>query len=242
MTGLFLVASLIAAPQAGPATYEAQFLRAAPGRLLELIGLLQSREALYRTAGEHGPIIFRHSQGDQWDLLVLTPLRSIEHHFSDERRAAWAAAAARNGVDPSGFASSFDAQVAWHEELYVQGPPVAELDGALTGNGYFHLEIFQALAGKRDSLLAERVMENDFLRRIGRPTNLIFTKVAGGPWDCFTLGLYRDLPHYAEPSRASVAEEDAAARAAGFESRNHIGAYLRKFLSGHHDTLGGIVR
>lgn len=31
-------------------------------------------------------------------------------------------------------------------------------------------------------------------------------------------------------------------QAAGFESRNHIGPYLRQFLSGHHDTLGSVVR
>ncbi|MGE0552344.1 MAG: hypothetical protein AB7R55_02830 [Gemmatimonadales bacterium] len=242
MTGLLLALSLVATADTGGAAYEAQFLRAAPGRLLELIELLQSRNATHRAAGERVPLLLRHSQGDQWDLLLLTPLRSLEHRFSAERRAAWSAAARRSGFDEAGFARSLDAQVAWHEELYVEGPPLATLDSALAGKGYFHLEIFQALAGKRDSLVAERAMENDFLRRIGRPTNLLFTKVAGGPWDCFTLGLYRDLQHYAEPSRANAAEEEAAARAAGFESRDHLGPYLRKFLSGHHDTLGGIVR
>jgi len=242
MTGWLLALALVATADSARGAYEAQFLRAAPGRLLELIELLQSRHATYQAAGEHVPLLFRHAQGDQWDLLVLTPLRSVERHFSGERRAAWSAAARRTGFDDASFARSFDAEVAWHEEIFVEGPVVALVDSALAGNGYFHLEIFQALAGKRDSLLAERVMENDFLRRIGRPANLIFTKVAGGPWDCFTLGLYRDLQHYAEPSRASAAEEDAAAKAAGFPSRNHIGSYLRKFLSGHHDTLGGIVR
>ena len=66
--------------------------------------------------------------------------------------------------------------------------------------------------------------------------------ITGAAWDSFTIGFYRDLQHYAEPSKVSAEEEDRAAKAAGFESRNHIGSYLRQFLSGHHDTLGSVVR
>jgi len=242
MTGWLLVLSLVAPADSGGSAYEAMFLRAAPGRLLELIQLLQSSLPVYRAAGAHPPVLLRHAQGDQWDLLLLTPLQSIEHHFSGRRRALWSASAREAGFDDSAFRAAFEREVAWHEELYVDGPPVTALDSALQGKGYFHLEIFQALAGKRDSLLTEREMENAFLRRIGRPANLIFTKVAGAAWDSFTLGLYRDLQDYAEPSRATVEEEEAAAKAAGFASRNHIGSYLRKFLAGHHDTLGSVVR
>ena len=85
-------------------------------------------------------------------------------------------------------------------------------------------------------------MENDFLGRIGRPTNLIFTRVTGPASDLFTLGFYRDLQHYATPAAVGAEEENRAAVAAGFESRDHIGSYLRKFLAGHHDTIGGIVK
>ena len=31
-----------------------------------------------------------------------------------------------------------------------------------------------------------------------RPQNLIVVREAGGPWDSFTLGFYRDIKHYAE--------------------------------------------
>jgi hypothetical protein len=119
---------------------------------------------------------------------------------------------------------------------------VTALESVAADAGYFHLEIFQALAGKRDSLRAERVMENDFLARIGKPVNFIFDKVTGAAWDNFTIGFYRDLQHYAEPTSVSPVEEDAAAKAAGFESRLHIGGYLRRFIGSHHDTLGTVVR
>ncbi len=241
LTALWLVASMLKAPDSS-AVYQAVMIRAAPGRLLELIDALRARMPVFDAAGLHRPVLLRHAQGDQWDLVLLAPIGGIDQHFGADRAARWRAAVQRTGFDEAGFVGHLDERVSWGEELYVSGPPVAALDSALAGAGYFHLEIFQGLAGKRDSLLRERSMENDFLRRTHRPANLIFAKLTGSAWDTFTLGFYRDLPHYAEPARVSPAEEDEAARAAGFESRNHVGAYLRRFLAGHHDTLGPIVR
>jgi hypothetical protein len=56
------------------------------------------------------------------------------------------------------------------------------------------------------------------------------------------VGFYRDLQHYAEPSGRTPEQEEAAARAAGFVSRESIGPYLRRFINGHHDTIGSVVR
>ncbi|MEZ4455079.1 MAG: hypothetical protein R2882_00820 [Gemmatimonadales bacterium] len=236
-----IVAAALVAQEPAPA-YQAVFLRAAPGHLLELIDLLNSRMPVYQAAGEARPVLMRHSQGDQWDLLLLAPIGSLERHFGAERQARWSDAVRRLGFDDVAFEQRRDEWVAWQEELYVAGPPVADLEAAAARSGYFHLEIFQALAGKRDSLLRERRMENDFLVRTGKAPNFIFTKLTGSAWDSFTIGFYRDLQHYAEPSRLAAEEENQAAVAAGFESRNHIGAYLRRFIAGHHDTLGGVVR
>lgn len=239
LTSLLLAATLAAPP--GNA-YQALFMRAAPGRLLPLIDALKARMPVYQAAGEARPVLMRHSQGDQWDLLLLVPIGTVAEFFGTERAKRWPAAAKRVGFDDEAFVRRMNDLVSWHEELYVEGPSVTELETAAATAGYFHLEIFQALAGKRDSLLAERAMENDFLRRTGRPGNFIFKKITGPAWDSFTIGFYRDLQHYAEPAKVSADDEDQAAKAAGFESRNHIGPYLRQFLSGHHDTLGSVVR
>jgi hypothetical protein len=240
---LLLVASL---PATGAAqdegTYQAVMMRAAPGRLLNLIDALKGRLPVYQAAGEPKPILLRHAQGDQWDLVLLIPVTSVADHQSPEYQSRWQSGLRQTGFDDAEFRRRQDEWVSWQEELYVTGPPVGALQSAVTDAGYFHLEIFQALAGKRDSLLDQRAMENEFLRRIGRPTNFLFRKITGPAWDVFTLGLYRDLRHYAEPSGRTPEEEDAAARAAGFLSRGHIGPYLRQFLNSHHDTLGTIVR
>jgi hypothetical protein len=239
---LLLILALGVLPQAPAGVYQAVFLRAAPGHLLELVDAIKARMPVYDAAGLHRPLLLRHAQGDQWDLMLLAPIGSVSEHFGSDRATRWRDAVRRSGFDDPAFMARAEAIVSWSEELYVTGPPVAALDSATAGRGYFHLEVFQALAGKRDSLHRQRLMENRFLADIGRPTNLVFRKITGPSWDLFTLGFYRDLQHYAEPTAVSAARVEQAARAAGFASRDHIGPYLRQFLSGHHDTLGGIVR
>jgi hypothetical protein len=236
---IFLAAAI---PQPSQATYQATMIRAAPGHLVDLIELLRSRMAVYQHAGEPVPVLMRHSQGDHWDLMLLTPIGTIGDHFSRHRLDRWRDAVRRSGFDDAGFADRLDRWVSWQEELYVEGPPVATVEAAAAAAGYFHLEIFQALAGMRDSLLRQRTMENDFLTRIGRPGNLIFRKVTGAAWDAFTIGFYRDLAHYAQPSGLPPEQENETAVQAGFASRADIGPYLRRFIGGHHDTLGSIVR
>jgi len=242
LTMLAALTTLAAAPADSPAVYQAVFIRAAPAHLLHLIDAVKARMPVYDAAEEHRPLVLRHAQGDQWDLMLLIPIGSVAEHFGEARAGRWRAAVKKTGFDDGQFARQLDQWVSWREELYVVGPSVGALDAVAGPAGYFHLEIFQALAGKRDSLRAERKMENDFLARTGRPTNLIFDKLTGPAWDSFTIGFYRDLPHYAEPAKVAAAEEDAAARSAGFESRNHLGSYLRQLISAHHDTLGPIVR
>ena len=240
LTMLVLLAPPAEAPP--PPVYQAVMLRAAPGRLLELVDLLKALTPVYRSAGEAIPVLMRHAQGDQWDLLFLVPIGTIAERFGAERQIRWRAALKRTGFDEENFQKKLDEWVSWREELYVSGPPVAAFEAAAAANGYFHLEVFQALAGMRDSLMRERAMETHFLARTSKPVNFIFQKVTGAAWDAFTIGFYRDLQHYAEPAKVSAEEEDTAARAAGFQSRNHIGPYLRRFLQGHHDTLGSVVR
>ena len=46
-----------------------------------------------------------------------------------------------------------------------------------------HLEMMQALAGKRDELIKQRQMEGLFNTLRGRPATLIFTHEQGAAWD-----------------------------------------------------------
>ncbi len=46
--------------------------------------------------------------------------------------------------------------IAWREDLYVSGPPLAEVESRFAVNDFYHVEIFVSLAGKRDALVEER--------------------------------------------------------------------------------------
>ena len=249
MLTTFLAAIALAQAPTVPVTtlgdttvYRALFLRAAPGKLLDLVELYRARLPLYRAAGVPEPVLARHSQGDHWDLLLLEPVGSLHDHYAPARAARWREAEAAIAYDAAAFEAARERLEAWREELFVAGPDPATVQARQTGAGFYHLEVFLALAGERDALRRQREMENDYLRRVGRPDNLVFTRLGGAPWDLFTLGFYRDLQDFATPAAVSDAEDDAAARAAGFEGSHTIGSYLRTFLQRHHDTLLNRIR
>ncbi len=65
--------------------YRTLLVRAAPGDLLEVIDLYKARMPVQDAAGDARPFIMRHSQGDQWDLLLLFPMGSFSEYYSAER-------------------------------------------------------------------------------------------------------------------------------------------------------------
>lgn len=85
-------------------------------------------------------------------------------------------------------------------------------------------------------------MENAYARSLKEPENFIFVRDQGAAWDIFTIGVFRDLKHYAESADVSAKDQEAAAKAAGFEAPSQIGPYLRRFIREHHDTLAVAVR
>jgi hypothetical protein len=236
----FIVALLVVAtaPMArADYLYKALFLRAAPGKLLDAIALYKGRMAVYDASGDARPFLMRHSQGDQWDLMLLFPMDSWTTYFSAERVAKRDRAGREAGVPQTEFARRFYEAVAWHEDIFVEGPPLEEVRKRWDNAGFFHVEMFISLAGKQADLRREREMENKYLEGVGRSGNLIFTHDQGAAWDLFTIGFYRDLPHYAESAGIPPEKAEASARAAGFRGAADIGPYLRTLIASHHDTL-----
>ena len=195
----------------GETLHRMTLLRAAPGRLLELVAAVKGRG-----------LVLRHSQGDQWDLMVLAPVAGY--------------------ADLAGAPPLADlALVAWQEDELVRGPDVARLDG-FAAAGLYHVEMFVALAGRRGDLIREREMENAYLAALGRPRNAIFVRELGAAWDAFTIGAYRSWKHFAERDDIPPDRSTAAARAAGVDGDDRIGPYLRSLIQSHHDTLATPVR
>ena len=131
----------------GDVLYRTTLLRAAPGRLLELIEEVKNAAGA-KTGGPGTPLVLRHSQGDQWDLMVLAPIGSYAAHFG-----------AASPVRPP------TSLVAWQEDTFVRGPDISTMEGFAAGRLY-HVEMFHALADKRAELVKEREMENAYLRSL----------------------------------------------------------------------------
>src|SRR5271154_6413492 len=141
----FLVAGPILAAEPEPFLYKAMFVRAAPGKLLDVIALYQGRMPVYDASGDERPLWMRHSQGDQWDLMFLFPMGSWETYFTTDRAARREKAGAAAQLPQPEYARRFYELVAWHEDVYVEGPPLDAVRKAFEGAGLFHVEIFLAL-------------------------------------------------------------------------------------------------
>jgi hypothetical protein len=216
--------------------YKTTLLQAAPGKLLELIEAQKRLDAAYGAAGEPVAYRMRHSQGDQWDLLLLIPIGSYSDYFAAPRLAR-----RQRAERDSGWAARRSELLAWQEEVFVRGPAPERVAKVFSEARFFHVEMFIALPGKHAALVQQREMENAYLKEIGRPQNLIFVRDQGAAWDAYTIGFYRDLKHYAESADIPAEKEDAAARAAGFAAASKIGPYLRTLIRSHHDTLAVAV-
>jgi hypothetical protein len=215
--------------------YKAKLVQAAPGKLLELIDQYKSLQLRYKGVGDEPPLWMRHSQGDHWDLLILIPMKGYSEYYNSDR-------VARRNLAAKDFAPGLDESIAWQEDVFVYGPPVDELRKVFTAASFFHVEMFHSLAGKQTALFKEREMENAYLKTLKRPENVIFVPDQGAAWDLFTIGAYRDLKHFAESAGIPENEQEAAAKAAGFEAANRIGPYLRTLISSHHDTLAVSIK
>jgi len=215
--------------------YQTKLVQAAPGKLLDVIELYKSSFTEYKNAGDEQPLMMRHSQGDRWDLLLLIPMKSYADYYSPER-------VSKRKQLLKESQDKLDSLIAWQEDVFVYGPPLDELRKAFASSAFFHVEMFDALAGKQSELFKEREMENAYLKALKRPENLIFVRDRGAAWDLFTIGTYRDLKHFAESAGIPEADQDAAAKAAGFEAANRIGPYLRTLIGAHHDTLAVSVK
>jgi hypothetical protein len=236
---LLLILLALSAASTNAATpsylYKTKLVQAAPGRLLELIETQKALLAEYRNLSDEQPLMMRHSQGDRWDLLLLIPMKSYVDYYSPAR-------VLKRNQTLKESQDKLDAMIAWQEDVFVYGPPLEEIRKAFASSTYFHVEMFDALAGKQSELIKEREMENAYLKSLKRPENLIFVRDQGAAWDVFTIGAYRDLKHFAESAGIPEADQEAAAKAAGFEAANRIGPYLRTLISLHHDTLAVSVK
>ena len=227
----------IASPEAleGDYLYKVTTIRAATGALADLLDweAQLSTSEYYDDAGQERPLLMRHSQGDQWDLLVIVPMQSWTDYHSRAATQKRSNASAQYAELIAAGQKLF----AFYEDHFAYGPRWSALKTAYAANGFFHVEMFEAAPGKANELLEQRRMENTYLASTGQAPNMIFRRAAGSDVDIFTIGFHRSFEAFAAPADVTDEEKDLAARAAGFKDLRDISFYLRSLISGHHDTL-----
>jgi hypothetical protein len=232
-----LLTPLTAAAQQPRYLYRTELIQAVPGKLVELIDLYKQAASFDQEIGDEPALWMRHSQGDRWDLLRLVPMQTYSAYYSVGRVES-----RNHHVKAVALRAKIHDDIMWEEDIFVYGPPLDLLRKGFAEGAFFHVEMFVALPDKRAELYNERGMENAYSAALGQPQNFMFVKDQGAAWDIFTIGVYRNLKHYAESSDVTPEAQAAAAKAAGFASPNDIGPYLRTLIQLHHDTLAVAVK
>jgi hypothetical protein len=225
--------------QEGDYLWRVQTVRAAPGMLAELMDLYEEQAAANRSVGDGEMVWMRHSQGDQWDLMMMFPMGSFAEYYGESRVAARTSVRTSEGRTGAALQWAIDAATSVREDLFARGPGPDAVMARMANASLFHIEMFVALNDKRDELLEQRRMENVYYTHLDRRTNMIFVREAGAPWDMFTLGFYPSLLAFAQAGDVPAERQAEAALAAGFQSVSTIGTYLRSLMLRHSDTLAG---
>ncbi len=235
LTALIFLIPTVRAESEGNYLYRVTTVRATPGTLAELLDGIKvvMASAYYENTGQPTPLVMRHSQGDQWDLLFITPMNSWVAFYDDaaiEKRT-------NAGLEITQKLHGLSSLLAFSEDHFAFGPSFEIIEKAYNENSFFHIEMFEAAAGKSAELMQQRRMENAYLKSTEQTENMIFYRAAGSNVDVFTIGFHKSLQTFAAPANVTDAEKEAAAKSAGFKGLADISYYLRSLISGHHDTL-----
>jgi len=199
--------------------YRIHFFKAAPGRLPDLLDAYLSLPA---PPTGHGPLIFRHQSGDDWDLLVIYS-QGAQAHIDASPNYTEAQRKLRERVM---------SDYSWHTDTYASGPPLAEVEKALAlpkdSKSVFLVTDYTALNGHVQQL------ENELTRdtALAKASAAVrFDHVQGAPWDFLVMLRYGSWQDYATAQDAGVASQNRDSHAAG------TSFLLREHMSAHHDTL-----
>jgi len=219
----------------GDYLYKFTTLRADTGAFEDVLDWISDIKAsdYFEKSGVHPPFVMRHSQGDQWDLMMVLPMESWEAYYAVNISKK------RKGAETN-FVKDFKdgfAKIAFEEDHFAYGPDLESFTTAYNDNNLYHIEMFHAAAGKAEALYKQRQMENEYLSSTGQVANMIFRRAGGSDVDVFTIGFHNDFKSFAADAPATPEEKEQAAKDAGFKDRADLSFFLRSLLNSHHDTF-----
>jgi len=187
--------------------YHAHFVKAAPGKLNDLIA---AYVAMPVAAGEPKPVILRHREGDDWDLLVLAPYGKAETTVTAAVSPAVQAQYAKYRASSERHTDSFVAGPKWSDAGTVFG----------AAGGVYVVSLYRAANGHRDQL-------EESLKRLaagdGPGRSVTLSHVEGGPFD------FLQISHYDSWNDIDAPVAGQAPMAQAMDLRQH--------MAEHHDTV-----
>ncbi|MGI9165855.1 MAG: hypothetical protein ACR2G5_05640 [Pyrinomonadaceae bacterium] len=200
--------------------YHIHVSKAAPGKLPLLIDAYRSGPAPEASQPQVTPIILRHREGGEWDLITITPLG---------KQMTLTANAAPQAVQD--YFTRLGPLSDWHGDTFVVGPSWAVVQKALIpakdAQLVYVVSDYRSLPGHRTQL--RQILDRNAQDTPGR--SVLFAHVEGAPWNFLTVTSY--------DSWAAVGAPPPQPAAGG--PQQEPGLAIREHMAVHHDTIASYV-
>jgi hypothetical protein len=195
--------------------YHIHISKAAPGKLPQLIEAYKSAPAPAADEPQVTPIILRHRDGDEWDLIAITPLG---------KQVTLSASAPPQATQD--YYQRLGPLSDWHNDTFVVGPSWAVVQKALVvakGEPVYVVTDYRALPGHRPQL--RQVLDRGAQDTPGR--NVLFAHVEGAAWNFLDITRYDSWADVGAPPPQPPAGTQPQDQ--GLAMRDHVAV--------HHDTI-----
>jgi len=225
LSGAITLAQSTSQPQSQSAAtalelYHIHVAKAAPGKLPQLIEAYNNGPAPAANEPQVTPIMLRHREGGDWDLITITPLGRQTTISADV---------------PSQAIQNFNQRVApltdWHSDTFVIGPSWTVVQKALIvekGEPVYVVSDYRSLPGFRAQL--RQVLDRGAQDTPDR--TVLFSHVEGASWNFMGVTRYDSWTALGAPPPQP---------ATGGTAAQDQGLALREHLAVHHDTIAVYV-
>ena len=193
--------------------YHVRFVKAAPGQLAALWAA--ELKAPPDPDNPEPPLILRHAQGDDWQLLVISPIGKDETIRADQPSPAL-----------QEYFTKIRGLSARHDDTIAQGPAWAEAKKSLLGEGgagaVYLIGTFEAVPGHRDQLLT--ALKSPGPAAGAGPAPIILTHREGASWTFLTIERYPSWTALGEMMQKQVSGGSGPSP-------------VSEHIAGHHDTI-----
>jgi len=205
-------------PPAAPLEiYHVHVVKAAAGKLPELIEVYKNAVAPDPGDPQVDPIILRHREGGEWDIIVVTP-RGKDYTLRSDALPAPIQA----------FNEKVIPLTDWHADTFTVGPTWDVVQKALVpargAQPVYTVTDYRALTGHRSQLrqTLDRIVEQSAGRSV------LLSHVEGAPWNFIAITRYDSWADLGQQQTAPAGPQDPSLD-------------LRRDMAVHHDTVATYV-